>query len=72
MWDFFDKLISIALPRVRDFRGVSRNAFDGRGNYTFKEQLIFPKSISIKWRRFAVWTSLLSLLQKRIRKHTHY
>lgn len=45
MWDFFDKLISIALPRVRDFRGVSRNAFDGRGNYTFgiKEQLIFPE-----------------------------
>ena len=34
MWDFFDKLVSIALPRVRDFRGVSRNAFDGRGNYT--------------------------------------
>ena len=45
MWDFFDKLVSIALPRVRDFRGVSRNAFDGRGNYTLgiKEQLIFPE-----------------------------
>ena len=45
MYDFFDKLVSIALPRVRDFRGVSRNAFDGRGNYTFgvKEQLIFPE-----------------------------
>ena len=43
MYDFFDKLVSIALPRVRDFRGVSRNAFDGRGNYTLgiKEQLIF-------------------------------
>ena len=45
MYDFLDKLLSIALPRVRDFRGVSRNAFDGRGNYTLgiKEQLIFPE-----------------------------
>ena len=45
MWDFFDKLVSIALPRVRDFRGVSKNAFDGRGNYTLgiREQLIFPE-----------------------------
>ena len=45
MYDFFDKLVSISLPRVRDFRGVSRTAFDGRGNYTLgvKEQLIFPE-----------------------------
>jgi len=45
MYDFYDKLVSIALPRVRDFRGVSRNAFDGKGNYTLgvKEQLIFPE-----------------------------
>ena len=45
MYEFLDKLISISLPRVRDFRGVSRNAFDGRGNYTLgvKEQLIFPE-----------------------------
>jgi len=45
MWDFFDKLVTISLPRVRDFRGVSKNAFDGRGNYTLgiKEQLIFPE-----------------------------
>ena len=45
MWDFLDKLVSIALPRVRDFRGVSKNAFDGRGNYTLgvKEQIIFPE-----------------------------
>ena len=45
MWDFYDKLVSIALPRVRDFRGVSKNAFDGRGNYTLgvREQLIFPE-----------------------------
>ena len=45
MYDFFDKLVNISLPRVRDFRGVSRTAFDGRGNYTLgvKEQLIFPE-----------------------------
>ncbi len=45
MYEFLDKLISITLPRVRDFRGVSRNAFDGHGNYTLgvKEQLIFPE-----------------------------
>jgi large subunit ribosomal protein L5 len=45
MYHFFDKLVSIALPRVRDFRGVSKNAFDGRGNFTLgvKEQLIFPE-----------------------------
>lgn len=45
MWDFLDKLVSIALPRVRDFRGVSPKAFDGRGNYSLgiKEQLIFPE-----------------------------
>lgn len=45
MYDFLDKLFNIALPRVRDFRGVNPNAFDGRGNYTLgvKEQLIFPE-----------------------------
>ena len=45
MYEFFDKLVSIALPRVRDFRGVSNTAFDGRGNYTLgvKEQIIFPE-----------------------------
>lgn len=45
MYDFLDKLVSVSLPRVRDFRGVSKNAFDGRGNYTLgiKEQLIFPE-----------------------------
>ncbi len=44
MWDFLDRLISTALPRVRDFRGVSDRAFDGRGNYTLgiKDHLIFP------------------------------
>ena len=45
MYNFLDKLISISLPRVRDFRGVSKNSFDGRGNYSMgvKEQLIFPE-----------------------------
>ena len=45
MYEFFDRLVSVALPRVRDFRGVSPKAFDGRGNYTIgiKEQLIFPE-----------------------------
>ena len=45
MYDFFDKLINISLPRVRDFKGLSKKAFDGRGNYTLgvKEQVIFPE-----------------------------
>jgi large subunit ribosomal protein L5 len=47
MYEFMDKLLSIALPRVRDFRGISPNSFDGRGNYTLgiKEQLIFPEIV---------------------------
>jgi large subunit ribosomal protein L5 len=45
MWSFYDRLVNIALPRMRDFRGVSPDGFDGRGNYTlgFTEQLIFPE-----------------------------
>jgi large subunit ribosomal protein L5 len=45
MWDFYNKLVNIALPRVRDFRGVSAKAFDGRGNYSLgiKEHIIFPE-----------------------------
>jgi len=45
MWEFIDRLFNIALPRVRDFRGINPNAFDGRGNYAMglKEQLIFPE-----------------------------
>lgn len=45
MYDFYEKLVNIALPRVRDFRGISGKAFDGRGNYTLgiKEQIIFPE-----------------------------
>jgi large subunit ribosomal protein L5 len=45
MWEFFDRLLSVALPRIRDFRGLKATAFDGRGNYTFGlvEQLVFPE-----------------------------
>jgi large subunit ribosomal protein L5 len=45
MWAFLDRLMNIALPRVRDFRGISPNSFDGRGNYTLglHEQLVFPE-----------------------------
>ncbi len=45
MWEFMDRLISLAMPRIRDFRGISRKAFDGRGNYALglKEQIIFPE-----------------------------
>ncbi|MBW3537418.1 MAG: 50S ribosomal protein L5 [Actinobacteria bacterium] len=45
MWEFYDRLVSLAIPRIRDFRGLPRNSFDGRGNYTFgiTEQVIFPE-----------------------------
>jgi large subunit ribosomal protein L5 len=45
MWEFFDRLLAVALPRIRDFRGLKPTAFDGRGNYTFglTEQLVFPE-----------------------------
>jgi large subunit ribosomal protein L5 len=45
MWEFVDRLISVSLPRIRDFRGIPKNAFDGRGNYSFgiDDQLIFPE-----------------------------
>ncbi len=47
MCEFFDKLVNVALPRVRDFRGISGNAFDGRGNYSLgiREQIIFPENL---------------------------
>jgi len=45
MWEFLDRLVSIALPRIRDFRGLNPNSFDGRGNYSLgiREQIIFPE-----------------------------
>jgi len=45
MWEFLDRLVTVALPRIKDFRGVSRRSFDGRGNYNLglREQLVFPE-----------------------------
>ncbi len=45
MWEFYDRLVSVAIPRIRDFRGLPQRSFDGRGNYTFgvQEQIIFPE-----------------------------
>ena len=45
MWQFYDRLVNVALPRVRDFRGTSRNSFDGNGNYSLglTEQVVFPE-----------------------------
>ena len=59
MWDFYDKLVSIALPRVRDFRGVSDKAFDGRGNYSMdsKNSSFSPRSYTIRLRKSEAWTS---------------
>ena len=59
MWEFFDRLMSTALPRVRDFRGLNPKSFDGRGNYTMglNEQLIFLKSGMIRSIVRAVWIS---------------
>ena len=58
MYEFMDRLINLALPRVRDFRGVNPNAFDGRGNYALgiKEQLIFPEIEYDKVIKSEVWT----------------
>jgi large subunit ribosomal protein L5 len=45
MWEFFDRLVSVAIPRIRDFRGLPANSWDGHGNYTFglKDQTVFPE-----------------------------
>lgn len=57
MYTFLDKLISISLPRVRDFRGLSPKSFDGRGNYTIgiKEQIIFPEINFDEVEKLEVW-----------------
>lgn len=56
MWDFLERLVSIAIPRIRDFRGVNPKSFDGRGNYSMgvREQIIFPESNTIKLMRYVV------------------
>ena len=71
MWEFLDRLLSTALPRVRDFRGVSRTSFDGRGNYTLgiTEQLIFPEIEYAKVTAPVVWTSRSSPPLKTTRMH---
>ena len=59
MWEFFDRLTAVAIPRIRDFRGISPKSFDGRGNFSMgvTEQLIFPRSTSIPSTAPAAWTS---------------
>ncbi len=59
MWEFLDRLLSLALPRIRDFRGLSPKQFDGRGNYTFglTEQVMFHEIDQDKIDRSGVWTS---------------
>ena len=59
MYDFLDRLVTIAFPRVRDFRGVSGRAFDGRGNYNIglKEQIIFPEIDSIRGMNISITTT---------------
>ncbi len=59
MYEFLDRLITIAMPRIRDFRGVSGKSFDGRGNYAMgiKEHIVFPRSTLIKLMKFGVWIS---------------
>ena len=58
MWEFLDRLLTLALPRIRDFRGLSDRQFDGRGNYTFglTEQLMFHEITPTRWTASAAWT----------------
>ncbi len=62
MYEFLDRLISIALPRIRDFRGVNLNSFDGHGNYTLglSEQVVFPEIDADRLQHTRAWTSPLS------------
>ncbi len=70
MYEFVDRLFNIALPRVRDFRGINGNSFDGRGNYAFglKEQIIFPEIELIRSMLSAAWISASSPPLRRMRK----
>ena len=74
MYEFLDRLVNLALPRVRDFRGVNPNAFDGRGNYALgiKEQIIFLKSNTIRLIRLEVWTLFLLLQLTQMKKLVNY
>ena len=59
MWEFLDRLIAVAIPRIRDFRGLPSTSWDGRGNYTFglNDQTVFPRSTTTRSTRLAAWTS---------------
>lgn len=74
MYEFADRLINLALPRVRDFRGVNPNAFDGRGNYALgiKEQLISQRSSMIKLIKSEVWTLSSLPLLTQMKKLVNY
>ena len=74
MYEFADRLINLALPRVRDFRGVNPNAFDGRGNYALgiKEQLIFPEIEYDKVDKSEVWTLSSLPLLTQMKKLVNY
>ncbi len=75
MWEFADRLLSISLPRIRDFRGLSPKQFDGKGQYTFglTEQVVFPEIQQGQSRSSrAVWTSPLLPLPRTMKKVAHY
>jgi len=74
MYHFLDKLFNVALPRVRDFRGVSSKSFDGRGNYTLglREQLIFPEIDYDKVDKVPAWTSSSSRRRKPTKRRANF
>ena len=75
MYEFLDRLISIALPRVRDFEGVSSKAFDGRGNYTLgiKEQIVFPEiEIDKVDKVLGLGITIVTSAKKKMKKEEHY
>jgi large subunit ribosomal protein L5 len=74
MYEFLDRLVSVALPRVRDFKGINNKGFDGRGNYTLgvKEQIIFPEISIDKVSKILVWILLLLRLPTPMKKVLNY
>ena len=74
MYEFLDRLVNLALPRVRDFRGVSAESFDGRGNYALgiKEQIIFPEIEYDKIDKVRVWMLLLQQQLIQMKRHVNY
>jgi len=74
MYEFFDRLVATALPRIRDFRGLSTRSFDGRGNYTLGigDQTIFPEIELDKIKRQQEWTLPSSRAQKQTKKPLNF